>query len=407
MVEVRRHLHAHPEVSGDERETSLYLYQLLGDEGFGVRLGHEGRGVIADSRFEGVPSRGVVALRADIDALRIHDGKDVAYRSRCDGIMHACGHDAHTALVFGALVSLHELAMAGQLPWPINLRGIFQPAEETCEGARQMVELGAMDHVEAILASHVDPNYPVGRIGLRSGLLTANCDEMHIHIRGRGGHAARPHETSDPIAAAALLINALYLYIPRVTDSREAVVITIGQVDGGEHANVIPENVYLRGTIRTLEQAIRRQTMDHVCRLAYGIGETTDTKIHVTFGLGTHSIDNNKRLVELLAEAGREVLGPAGVEEIARPSMGSEDFAFYLEEAPGAMFRLGCTSDKAGGASLHTPMFDVDEEAIRHGARILARAAVRWFGQEPEVADAVHQESPRAQHGLDQGAMAP
>lgn len=374
LVEVRRRLHVHPEPSGEERDTTLYLYQRLNRLGFTLRMGMDGCGVIADTNT--APSAGIIAIRADIDALRIHDVKQVEYRSRNDGIMHACGHDAHTAAAFGALTAVKRLVNRGQLPWPVSLRCIFQPAEETCAGARQMIEAGAIDGVACVVALHVDPSRRVGKIGLREGVLTANCDEMHIQIQGRGGHAARPHEANDPIAAAAQLVNALYLYIPRVTDSQDATVVTIGQIVGGETANVIPEQVALRGTIRTLDPVVRRQTMQHICRIASGIGSTTDTKIDVQFGLGCNSVVNDSGLVGVLRQAGREVVGAEGVEEIARPSMGSEDFAFYGERVLTAMFRLGCSSERCGGSGLHTPTFDIDEEALRIGAKILARAAI-------------------------------
>jgi len=317
-----------------------------------------------------------VALRADIDALRIHDAKQVEYRSQNTGVMHACGHDAHTAAMFGALTAVKRVSERGEIPWSVSVRGIFQPAEETCAGAKQMIEVGALDDVSSVIALHVDPTRQVGRIGIRDGILTANCDEMHIHITGRGGHAARPHEANDPIAAAAQLVNALYLYIPRVTDSQDAAVVTIGQLAGGDTPNVIPEQVSLHGTIRTLDRVVRRQTMQHICRIASGIGGTTDTKIDVHFGLGCNSVENDPGVVGVLRHAGREVLGSDGLEEIERPSMGSEDFAFYSSAVPAAMFRLGCSSKRCGGAGLHTPDFDVDENALRDGARILARAAI-------------------------------
>jgi amidohydrolase len=241
-----------------------------------------------------------------------------------------------------------------------------------------MIDVGALDGVDAILATHMDPSRKLGRIGLRSGLFTANCDGVYIDIVGRGGHAARPHEASDPIAAAAQLINALYLFIARATDSQDAVVITIGQLIGGDNPNVIPEQVTLRGTIRTLDEGVRKETFEHICRLSAGIGETTDTQISVRFGQSCHSINNSAQLIDLLAQSGSEILGPEGIEQIPRPSMGSEDFAFYADKIPGAMFRLGCTSERAGGSSLHAPNFDIDEEAMRIGAKILARTAVYW-----------------------------
>ncbi len=378
MVRIRRHLHAHPELSGEERNTSLYLYQLLGDEGFDVRMGPEGRGVIADAPSVTAGDNGRIALRGDIDALRIHDAKTVEYRSQREGVMHACGHDAHTALVFGAMTGLSDVRRGGHLPWPVATRVVFQPAEETSQGAREMVSVGALEDVAAIIAVHVDPSRNVGRIGLRSDVLTANCDEMYIHIVGRGGHAARPHEASDPIAAAAQLINALYLFIPRRTDSQDAVVVTVGQIDGGDNANVIPEEVVLRGTIRTLKENVRQQTFEHIRRLARGIADTTDTKIDIGFTLGSPSVVNDAVLTELMRRAGREVVGSDGIDEIPRPSMGSEDFSYYLDSTPGSMMRLGCASSPTGGSPLHSPTFDVDEEALRIGAKILARTAIYW-----------------------------
>jgi amidohydrolase len=379
MVELRRHLHMHPEVSGEERNTSLHLYQSLGNEGFEVRMGPDGRGVLADLKQDGeVPARGRLALRADMDALRIHDTKQVAYRSQNEGIMHACGHDAHTAVVWGALTSLGDLQRSGSLPWQLHLRGVFQPAEETSEGARDMMAVGALEGVGGIMAVHMDPSRQVGHVGYRDGVLTAACDEFEMSIVGRGGHAARPHEASDPIAAAAQLINALYLFIPRVTDSQDAVVVTVGQIHGGENCNVIPEEVVLRGTIRSLDQGVRQKTIDHIGRLAEGIGGTSDTRIQVRYGCGNPPVVNDSAMIQVLRRAGREVLGDRGLDTINRPSMGSEDFAFYLEQVPGAMLRLGSTSATVGGSALHTPTFDIDEQSLRIGARLLARAAVFW-----------------------------
>jgi len=320
----------------------------------------------------------LIALRADIDALHIHDKKDTEYRSQCEGIMHACGHDVHSAIVFGAVSALHEMRKEDKLPCEVSLRAIFQPAEETCQGAQEMIAVGALENVDAIIATHVDPTREVGRVGVRSGVLTANCDEMIISIMGKGGHAARPHETSDSIAAAASLINAFYLYIPRATDSQDAVVVTIGQIYGGDNSNVIPEEVQLRGTVRTLDRKIRRETFRHIKRLAKGIGDTSGTVITVEFGASAPSVRNDAGVMSILQPSIESVVGPEAIDVIPRPSMGSEDFAFYLEKTPGAMFRLGCKSETIGGQSLHTPEFDVDERAILIGARIMARSVISW-----------------------------
>ena len=379
MVTVRRHLHAHPELSGQEHDTSLFLYQRLSEHDFDVRIGPEGRGVVADQTPSGRhQGNGLLALRADIDALRIHDQKTVEYHSQCRGIMHACGHDVHTAICFGAFMAMHDLQQEDGLPWPIRVRSIFQPAEETCAGAREMIDAGALDGVRAILALHVDPTRQIGSVGIRDGVLTANCDAMTIRITGRGGHAARPHEATDPIAAAAQLINSLYMFVPRRTDSQDAVVITIGQIAGAETQNIIPEWIELGGTLRTLDHKVRRRTIEHIRQLAEGIGQMSSTEIEVVFGVASGSVDNDPHLASIVRQAANWVVGKNQTDEILRPSMGSEDFAFYLDHVPGVMFRLGCASDRVGHSPLHSPSFDVDEEALRVGARILCISAILW-----------------------------
>ncbi|MEM7311959.1 MAG: amidohydrolase [Planctomycetota bacterium] len=387
MVEMRRHLHKNPEVSGEEFQTSLLLFRQLDKSGFHVQWGFEGRGLIADlDPPTSGDAKDLFAIRADIDALRIQDEKDVPYRSCKKGVMHACGHDAHTTIGLAAVSAIGELHRKGKLSFQPRLRGIFQPAEEICEGAAQMIQQGALRGVAAIIATHMDPSRRVGRIGIRPGVLTANCDHMLIEIHGRGGHAARPHEARDPISAAAQLIQWLYLQIPRVTDSQDAVVCTIGQIEGGHTANVIPETVHLQGTLRTLDHSVRERTMKHIERLANSVAEGTGTKISVEYGVGANAVENDPQLVDLITSAADRVLGDDSVEEIERPSMGSEDFAFYCKHVPAAMFRLGCTSDKIGGSPLHTPTFDIDEESLKIGAKIIAHSALTWMEKSAKTA---------------------
>jgi amidohydrolase len=374
IVALRRHFHAHPEPSGAELETSLELYQRLGAAGLAVRMGPDGCGVIADSPPLDDGAR--VALRADIDALLIQDEKDVAYRSTRPGVMHACGHDAHTAIAFGAAVALRRLDIAGEAPQPLRWRVIFQPAEETAQGARRMVSAGALEQVRAIFALHVDPTRCAGESGFRAGAFTANCDAVRFRVHGRGGHGARPHESKDPIAAAAQLISTLYQFIPRATDSHDAVVLSVGRIAGGQNANVIPEFVELDGTLRTLDAAVRSQTIDHIRRLAGGVEEITGTQIEVDLTASIPGVSNDATANQTLMTAAADVLGAASVKLIPHPSMGSEDFACYLDRCPGAMFRLGVARDATSPTPLHTPKFDIDESALQFGARILARAVV-------------------------------
>jgi amidohydrolase len=373
LVALRRHLHAHPEPSGAELETSLLLYQRLDEAGLEVRMGPDGCGVVADNPApNGVPR---VAIRGDIDALRIHDEKTVSYRSQRDGVMHACGHDAHAAMVAFAAAALRRLEREGQAPWPIRWRAILQPAEETAVGARRMIAAGALEGVRSIYALHVDPSRKAGEIGLRTGAFTANCDAIHIAVRGRGGHGARPHESRDPIAASAQLISTLYQFVPRANDSLDATVLSFGRVAGGENPNVIPEEVQIDGTLRTLDTAVRTQTIDQIHQVSRGVAEITGTQIHVEFQASIPSVHNDVESARLLSEAAKDV-GGVIVRHIPRPSMGSEDFACYLQHCPGAMFRLGVASKAADITPLHTPTFDIDESALALGAKILARTAV-------------------------------
>jgi amidohydrolase len=376
MIEVRRHLHAHPEPSGEERQTAQFLADRLGAAGLSVRAVADQRGLLVDPPKALPGAR--LGFRADIDALHIHEERPSPYQSQVPGVMHACGHDAHSAIVFGTVLALHQAERTGILPWPINWRGIFQPAEEINRGAIDMVAAGALEGVTAILALHVDPSRPVGTIGTRVGTFTAACDDMVIHIEGRGGHAARPHESIDPIAAAAQLISSIYLFVPRAVDSHDPVVVTFGQIQGGDSPNVIPNCVVLRGTIRTLGGIVRERTKDHIRQLARGLAEASGARIEITFHPGPQSVRNEPALTALIRQAASDLLGQQQVQEITRASMGGEDFANYLQEIPGCMFRLGCCSQTSGCPPLHSSNFDVDEGALGIGARILLRSAVLW-----------------------------
>jgi amidohydrolase len=373
LVSLRRHLHSHPEPSGAELETSLLLYQRLNDAGLSVRMGPDGCGVLADNAGKDGVSR--IAFRGDIDALLIQDEKNIPYRSQREGVMHACGHDAHAAIAAFTAIALRRMETEGLLPWPIHWRAILQPAEETAAGARAMVAAGALEGVSAIYSLHVDPTRMAGEIGVRSGAFTAHCDAIRIVVRGRGGHGARPHESRDPIAAAAQLISTLYQFVPRAANSQDAIVLSFGRVAGGQNPNVIPEEVEIGGTLRTLDSLVRTQTIDQIRQVTRGVEEITGTQIEVELQASIPSVRNDAGATRLVAEAAKTVPGVT-VREIPRPSMGSEDFAVYLEHVPGAMFRLGVARDLSAITPLHTPSFDVDEGALPLGVKILARTVV-------------------------------
>lgn len=381
VVQLRRHLHSHPEPSGEELQTSLHLYQLLGELEVDVLMGPDGCGVIADSdpvsaSEAPVPSGPKIGIRGDIDALRIQDEKEVEYRSANPGFMHACGHDAHTAIVYGTFRALLELSQRKAMPWPVRWKAILQPSEETATGAVEMIKAGVLDGVTSVFALHVDPSRRCGEIGIRSGPLTAHCDSFQLRVIGQGGHAARPHESQDPIAAAAQLINALYQHIPRTTDTHEAVVLTIGKLCGGENPNVIPGVVEMWGTLRTLDSAVRARVIEKMRQVADGVGAITETKIEVRLDVSIPSVNNDAELTSLVWQQAEAVVGEDHVQRISRPSMGSEDFACYLKDLPGVMFRLGSSGDLASTTPLHTPQFDIDENCLEIGVRILARSVI-------------------------------
>jgi amidohydrolase len=375
MVEVRRHLHVHPETSGSEYKTTRYLADELQQLGARARLGNDERGVIADSPHE---HKRLIVVRADIDALHIQDTKQVDYASSVPNVMHACAHDAHSATVLGVVKALRTLEDAGALGPELGWRAIFQTAEETNKGAREMIAAGALDRAVAILSLHMDPSRPVGTIGVREGALTAICDEMYINIQGRGGHAARPHASLDPIAAAAHLISTVYQFVPRRTESHEAVVVSFGHISGGDNANVIPQSVVMRGTIRTLSESVRAQTKDHIFQLARGLAVASATEVNVEFVDGPPAVYNDGEMNDLICRAADDMPDCQQIDEIARPSMGGEDFAHYLAHVPGCMFRVGCSAAATGCMPLHSPGFDIDERAMSVAAKILARAIVRW-----------------------------
>ncbi|AGA29744.1 M20 metallopeptidase family protein [Singulisphaera acidiphila] len=371
LLGIRRHLHAHPEPSREEFETTRYLGDQLRTAGLPSKILLEGRGIIAGSSLSAEGQ--AVAIRADMDALRIQDRKEVAYRSERAGLMHACGHDAHSTMVLGASFALHHCEKV--LPWPVPWRAIFQPAEEVGEGALEMVSAGAIEGVRSIVALHVAPDLQVGRVALRRGVMTAFCQEFDVTVRGVGGHAARPHLTHDSIAASAQLVSAVYQLMPRSIDSRDPVVVSFGAIAGGTNSNVIPDRVHLRGTIRTLGRASAAKVRERLAQIARGVAEATLCFLDLSFGIETDAVVNDAHIADLCSQAAEEVVGIDQVEDIPLPSMGAEDFSGYLTRIPGCLLRLGVANGDRW-PPLHSPDFDIDERALVLGAKLLARSAV-------------------------------
>ena len=385
-ISVRRHLHQHPEPSGEELKTSEFILARLTHHGIEAQTGSRGVGVIGELPIGRNPESGpVIALRADIDALRMDDRKSHVYSSTVKGCAHACGHDVHTTVMLAASETLQELNQLDTVSMPsARVRLIFQAAEEICEGAQWMVEDGAMNEVQAIFGIHVDPLLAFDQIGICYGTLTAQVDEVMITIQGQGGHSARPHDTSDPIAAAAMLVSMLYQQLPRAADSRDPSVFTIGQIHGGTAPNIIPDRVELNGTLRSVETTSRNNLIAAIHQTCRHYGDLSGNTIVVTFRNPLGSVRNAEPVVRAFERATRDALGESAVVLLTQPSMGGEDFSVYLDHAPGAQIRLGC----AGGIDwplLHSPVFDVDERVIGIGARIVSHTALNFLQQDQKV----------------------
>ncbi len=387
QIQIRRHLHVHPELSGAEMETTKFIAAQLRDAGFQPVIcrndAEQETGAFADLVLGNpAPDSPLIALRSDIDALPLLDAKTVEYRSQNPGATHACGHDGHSAIVLGAGLAAAGLRREELLSedvgedFGLRLRLIFQPAEETSQGADWLVAQGAMQGVDAILGLHVDPERAAGRAGIRYGVLTANCDDVEIRVEGRGGHAARPHHSLDPIATASHLVGALYEFLPRRVDSRSPAVLTFGSIHGGTTGNVIPESVQLQGTLRTTDPFSRETMKIEIDRICSGVALSTSTRIHCEFSSPLGAVVNDPRVTAMLEQSAQVVLGEDNVETITLPSMGGEDFSAYLNYAPGAMLRLGCRAPGKETHFLHSPLFDLDERILAWGSRILFRTAL-------------------------------
>jgi amidohydrolase len=338
---IRRQLHRHPELSGAELTTTSNLGRLLTDAKIPYRLGTGKRGIITNIAPAAGAEAPVIALRADIDALPIAEQNQISYRSQNNGVMHACGHDAHSAILMGTTLALHR---AGRLP--VAWRSIFQPSEETGCGASEMVAQGAVKGVQAILAFHVDPNLPVGHVSITPGPQSAFCQDFTIEVRGRGGHGARPHKTIDPIAAAAQLVTLIYQAVPRQTDARDPVVVTIGMIQGGQAPNIIPDTVVIKGTIRSFDQAVSEHARRTIERLCAGTARAFRATIPPVFDRLLRGVINDPFVTDNCIKAARGLLGQNRVLTDRRPGMGAEDFADYLTSVPGCMMLMGVKSPR-------------------------------------------------------------
>lgn len=377
LIEIRRHIHIHPELSGQEYQTSAFVAGVLSSCGIHVQEGVGKTGVVGEVQGGGRDAR-LLAIRTDMDALPIQERTGLEYASRTLGIMHACGHDVHTTVGLGTAMVLSRIAEY----LPGNVRFLFQPAEEIAQGASWMVADGVMEEVSAIFSLHVFPSIPAGSIGVRYGALTAAADELEIMIIGESGHGARPHEAIDAIWIAAQVITTLQQAISRTQNPLHPIVLTIGQIQGGRAPNVIADQVKLLGTVRSLHPETRAKLPNWISQMVANVCQGYGARCEVKYSLGVPGVNNDLALAQLLQTASEEAWGSDRVQILPEPSLGAEDFSVYLEKAPGVMFRLGVGyPDRKINHPLHHPQFEVDETAIVTGVVTLAYSTWKYWQQ--------------------------
>ncbi len=373
--EIRHHLHQHPELSHYETDTAAFIEQklnLIGLDSLESNVG--GFGLIGTIRGTNAGKFRRIAIRADIDALPIQETNDLPYRSSNPGVMHACGHDGHTSVLLGAASALAK--MRSEFSGEIRL--LFQPAEETVGGALKMCAAGAMEGVDAVIALHGWPGIAAGQIGVRSGPMMASSDTFDIKITGSGSHAAMPHKGVDPILVGSMIVNALQTVASREFSPTDSVVVSVTCFNAGTAYNIIPGTAELKGTVRCLTEENRQELPLRIERIVSGICDAMRAKFELQYHWGIGVTRNDDAINSIVREIGIEHLGAENVVDLDVPSMGAEDFAAYLDHAPGTMFRLGVGVDSP---NLHTPTYNFSDDAISPGIEMFTAVALKLLNE--------------------------
>ncbi|WP_020007571.1 M20 metallopeptidase family protein [Salinicoccus albus] len=373
MVGLRRHMHMHPEVSFHEENTKQYIYEQIKDLGLDIRKDVGGNGIIA--RLQINDSYKTVALRADFDALPIQDEKDVPYKSKKEGVMHACGHDAHTAM----LITAARILSAYKDELPVNVVFIHQHAEESLPGgARAMIENGALENIDYIFGTHVSSNYPVGTLSYTYDYAYASVDSFAITLQGQGGHGAEPHEANDPVVAAASLIQQLQSIVSRTVDPLKSAVVTVGKFNSGSAFNIIPGTVEIEGTVRTFEREVKEKVKKRMEGIARGIESSYDVKCDLAYTEGYPALLNDNTQLNHLVDVMQEAEYVSRCEENP-PVMGGEDFSYFLQNIPGAYVYTGVQNSSIDADyPHHHPMFDIDETGMKAGVETLINTVLQF-----------------------------
>ena len=367
LINIRRRIHAHPELSGLENQTAILISGYLRNIGWRVTESVGRTGVIAEF---GPKDKGFIGLRVDMDALPIFENTNLSFSSKVDGVMHACGHDLHISIGLGVAKIIRDLQLN------FGTRIIFQPAEEIASGARWMIHDGATNGLNQILGVHVFPELSVGTVGIKDGSLTAAAGEIQVEIQGKSGHGARPHEGVDAIWVASKIISGIQELITRKLNPLDPVVITFGKINGGNAYNILAEKVNLIGTVRCTNLKLFKGIGSWLNKNISSIANTCGAKAKIKFREITPPVNNNIDINRVIRDSATQILGQRNVVELQKPSLGAEDFAEFLNEVPGAMFRLGVSSEK-GCAPLHSSKFDPDERAIAVGIKVITESIVK------------------------------
>ena len=376
MVEIRRHLHMYPELSFQETETAKFIANYQRKLGLDVRTNVGGNGVVATLKG-GKPGK-TIGIRADFDALPIQEMNDVPYQSKTDGVMHACGHDAHTAIALGMakVFANKKDEIEG------NLVFIHQHAEEVDPGgAKSMIDSGALNGVDVLFATHMENAIPVNHIMHNDDYVMSACDDFKIWITGEGGHAAFPHETVDVVTTTTQLVNQLQQVVSRKVNPLEPAVLTIGSIHAGEASNVIPGEAYIEGTVRMFSEQVRKDMHDWIEQITAHTCKAFNADYRIQYDHGYPATKNNKTMNQLLVEEAKEVIPQENIIKM-EPNMGTEDVAYFLEEVPGVYFFTGSSNKEKGIIyPYHHSKFDIDERALLNAAKMMSGAAIRYWHQ--------------------------
>ncbi|MGI8892985.1 MAG: M20 metallopeptidase family protein [Bacteroidia bacterium] len=371
IIKYRRHLHANPELSFQEYNTAKFISEILSDNNIEHKTGIAGTGIVGIIKGKGKGTGKTIALRADMDALPITEKNDVEYKSKNEGLMHACGHDVHTSCLLGAAIILNDIKE--YLNHDVKL--IFQPGEEKLPGgASMMIKEGVLKNPEpqSIFGQHVMPFIDAGKVGFRSGLYMASTDEIYVTVKGKGGHAAMPHLNIDPVLITANIIVSLQQVVSRIANPATPSVLSFGKVIANGATNVIPNEVNMEGTFRTFDEKWREEAHKRMKKMAESIATGMGGEVDFNIVRGYPFLINNEELTENAKAAAIEFLGVENVQDLDI-WMAAEDFAFYSQEIPACFYRLGVRNEAKGiTSSVHTPTFDIDEKALETGMGLMA-----------------------------------